>query len=184
MVQAAQSFDQHAIDRLCEAFRPLIIAEAHRSYVIGKLGDDAENTAWEIFLEFIHSYKGNKYRLLPGLIQTNLSYELLHRVYPRSLVSVQGDALLDITDEDGKALLEPSDNNACIDGFFEDSFFEEVYKHLTPKQVDIIDAVYRHNLSLAEYAEQQCITYTGAYRLEQRALNILSKVLAAKLSNK
>ena len=81
LVQRAQSFDQQAIDRLCAAFTPLIYKEASRSYIAAALGGDAVNIAWEIFLEFLHSYKGNKYRLLPGLIQKHLYYELMHKVY-------------------------------------------------------------------------------------------------------
>ena len=60
---AAQRFEQPAIDKLCADFTPLINKEAHRQSVFNALGEDAVNIAWEIFLEFIHSYKGNNYRL-------------------------------------------------------------------------------------------------------------------------
>ena len=173
LVQAAQRYEQNAIDRLCDSFKPLILKEAYKSYVVAKLGDDAENTAWEIFLEFIHAYQGNKYRLLPGLVQMHLSYELLHRVYPRTQSMVEAELLLDATDSDGKRIMDPSDKNMCMDGFFEENFFEGLYQGLTPKQRDVIDAVYRHHMSLAEYGQQTGITYTAAYLLEKRALAII-----------
>ena len=56
LVKGAQRFEQQAIDRLCQLFKPLVLREAYKSYVVGTLGDDAQNTAWEIFLEFIHNY--------------------------------------------------------------------------------------------------------------------------------
>ncbi|MGN1398744.1 MAG: hypothetical protein ACI4WG_01935 [Erysipelotrichaceae bacterium] len=177
MVQGAQSSDQRAIDRLCQLFKPLILAEAYKSYVVGKLGDDAENTAWEIFLEFIHNYHGNKYRLLPGLIQTNLYYNLMHKVYPKRITTVKAEAILDNVDDNGNKLLDPSDEQACINNFLEDKFFEEIFVHLTQKQKDIIDAVYRHNMNLKDYSDEQNITYTAAYLLEKRALGILKNVL-------
>ena len=177
LVQGAQSFDQHAIDRLCAIFKPLIIAATHKSYIIGTLGGDAENTAWEIFLEFIHNYHGNKYRLLPGLIQMHLSFKLMHKVYPKRNTNVKTEAILDAVDSNGSKLLDPSDEHACINKFFENKFFEGIYAHLTPKQSDIIDAVYRHNMDLKKYSEEQNISYTAAYQLKNRALDILKNVV-------
>lgn len=176
-MKEAQSFDQQAIDRLCQLFKPLVLAEAYKSYVVGNLGDDAQNTAWEIFLEFIHNYQGNKYRLLPGLIQMNLCYKLMHKIYPKRITNVEAEAILDAVDSNGSKLLDPSDEQACINNFFEDKFFESIFAHLTPKQSDIIDAVYRYNMDLKKYSEEQNISYTAAYQLKARALDILKNVL-------
>lgn len=78
LVEAAQKGDREAIGRLCHDFAPLIYKEARRSNVQGALGEDAVNTAWVIFLEFIQRYKGSNYRLLPGLVQKHVHYGLLH----------------------------------------------------------------------------------------------------------
>ena len=155
LVQGAQSFDQHAIDRLCAIFKPLIIAATHKSYIIGTLGGDAENTAWEIFLEFIHQYKGNKFSLLPGLIKTHIEYELLHKLYPRKPVSVEDEVILDATDGNGQRLYEPSDNNASMDKFFEERFFKDVYTCLTPRQRDVIKPYPLSRTFLREREKQQ-----------------------------
>ena len=64
-----------------------------------------------------------------------------------------------------------------LDKFFENKFFEGIYAHLTPKQSDIIDAVYRHNMDLKKYSEEQNISYTAAYQLKNRALGILKNVV-------
>ena len=177
LVKGAQRFEQQAIDRLCQLFKPLVLREAYKSYIVGTLGDDAQNTAWEIFLEFIHNYHGNKYRLLPGLIQMHLSFKLMHKVYPKRNTNVKAEAILDAVDSNGSKLLDPSDEHACINKFFENKFFEGIYAHLTPKQSDIIDAVYRHNMDLKKYSEEQNISYTAAYQLKNRALDILKNVV-------
>ena len=72
--------DADALARLCTAFTPLILKEAHYPSVFDALGEDAVNTAWVIFLEFIKKYNGRDFRHLPGLIQCHLRYELLHSV--------------------------------------------------------------------------------------------------------
>ena len=177
LVQGAQSFDQHAIDRLCAIFKPLIIAATHKSYIIGTLGGDAENTAWEIFLEFIHQYKGNKFSLLPGLIKTHIEYELLHKLYPRKPVSVEDEVILDATDGNGQRLYEPSDNNASMDKFFEERFFKDVYAYLTPRQRDVIDAICKYRMSVVEYSKDQGIAYSSAFLLLRRSLKAVRSII-------
>ena len=90
LVLAAQNGQQQSIDELCAAFRPLIMQEARYSYVKQALGEEAENTAWMLFLEFIMSYKGKNFLALPGLIKVHLHYSLLHKVYPDEKVEVDG----------------------------------------------------------------------------------------------
>ena len=76
----AQAYEQEAIDKLCEHFKPLVYKEAYRLTVYNALGEDAVNTAWLIFLRFIHRYQGNAYNHLPGLIKYHLHYGLLRQV--------------------------------------------------------------------------------------------------------
>ena len=171
LVQGAQSFDQHAIDRLCAIFKPLIIAATHKSYIIGTLGGDAENTAWEIFLEFIHQYKGNKFSLLPGLIKTHIEYELLHKLYPRKPVSVEDEVILDATNADGSRCFEPSDNGASMEKLSKKDFWQDIHAILTPRQRDVIEAVYCFNMSLREYSREQSISYSAAHLHLQKAVN-------------
>lgn len=53
LVCRAQNDEQVAIDELCQIFKPLIYSEAKRQTVYNVLGEDAVNTAWTIFLNFI-----------------------------------------------------------------------------------------------------------------------------------
>ena len=58
----------------------MVYKEAYRLTVYNALGEDAENTAWLIFLRFIHRYRGSAYNHLPGLIKYHLHYGLLRQV--------------------------------------------------------------------------------------------------------
>ncbi|MGM9582989.1 MAG: hypothetical protein ACI3WU_04655 [Phascolarctobacterium sp.] len=177
LVKAAQCFDQRAIDRLCEAFRPLIIREAHRSYVVGNLGTDAENTAWELFLEFIQRYQGNNFRLLPGLMQKHLYFELLHKVYPEKPTSVQADLVLDETDADGKRRIDIPYNSESFDKLLSSSYLKALLQALTEKQRDIILATVIGDQSLDEYRLQYGISFKVAYLRQQTALAKLKAVI-------
>lgn len=78
LVNAAQNGSKEALQQLCLHFQPLIYKEAHRETVHRCLGEDAENWAWEYFLQLVHSYQGQDYQHLPGYIQLKLHYQLIH----------------------------------------------------------------------------------------------------------
>ena len=63
LVLAAQAGNKLAIKILCKAFEPLIKKEAHRPAIIQVLGEDAKNTAWMLFLDFIMNYHDQKLTL-------------------------------------------------------------------------------------------------------------------------
>lgn len=181
LMDAAQRLDDHAIARLCAAFKPLIVTESHKRPIIAKLGEDSENIAWEIFLDALQRYQGNKYHLLPGLIQKQLHFELLHRAYPRTNISVTADYLLG--DLDTAESLSVS-RNTNVDDLLNKKFFADIFRYLTKRQRDIIDALYLHQMSLAEYCTEQRITYTAAYTLERRALAKLKQLLTKEVFTK
>ena len=174
LVQRAQACDQQAIDRLCSAFTPLIYKEARRSYIAAALGDDAVNIAWEIFLEFIHAYKGNKYRLLPGLVQKHLYYELMHRVYrnkpEQAVLSLEATA-------DDEQQLQIADEKQLIAASEDKLLLEKLLAVLTDKQRLLIEAIFMHGLSLREYAQSQGISFTAAYKMQLKALARLQENL-------
>lgn len=80
LIHQAQQDSAPAIDRLCEAFRPLIYRECSRESIFRVLGEDAVSIAWEIFLRFIRRYNGCDFINLPGLIRCHVHYELLHEL--------------------------------------------------------------------------------------------------------
>lgn len=171
LVLAAQKGDQWAIDALCEAFRPLIMQEAHYSYVAQALGEEAENTAWVYFLEFIMSYKDDCYQLLPGLIKVKVHFALMEKIYRQKHIATQ--LLLDATDEDGKRLHEPSSEDHNLEKIHLHAGLKYALGCLTAKQRHIIKATVLGEMSLSAYGQKHNMSYTGAYLLQKRALSIL-----------
>ena len=76
-IQAYQQGNSHAAERLRQAFAPLVYKLSHRHSVYSVLGEDAENTVWMIFYDFIYKYKGDDFKHLPGLVRRFLIYRLL-----------------------------------------------------------------------------------------------------------
>ena len=175
LVLAAQAHDQNAIDSLCEAFRPLIMKEAHLSYIQNKLGEEAENTAWQIFLEFIMSYEDDDYAMLPGLLKVRLHFAFFHLVYRKKEIIMH--LLLDETDDDGNKIYNP----ACSDTFTERLELRSELNYalgiLSKKQRDIIRATVLGDMDLNTYSKNKNISYTAAYKLQKKALAVLKCAL-------
>ncbi|WP_299446499.1 sigma-70 family RNA polymerase sigma factor [uncultured Phascolarctobacterium sp.] len=171
LVRAAQKFDQSAIDRLCKAFEPLIYKEAYRKNIVKALGVDALNTAWEIFLEYIYNYRRKSFKELPVLLKINLHYAMNHKAFRN--ISLAVDASLDAVDENGHKLIEISDRNLCISNLENKKLVENLLAKLSTKQKNVIIATIINGYTLEEYAKCKGIKYSAAYRLRQRALDIL-----------
>ena len=131
LIQAAQRGDAAAIEALCIAFRPLILKEANRSYIIQTLGEDAVNTAWEIFLDYIQKYDKTGYLKLPGLLKTTLRYELFHKAF-RS-ISVSDCTCLDANEISGSGLVV-SDEHLFVEKIENKSIVDYLLEQLTEKQ--------------------------------------------------
>lgn len=168
VVTAAQKQEPKAIARLCAAFTPLILKEARYPSVWQALGEDAVNTAWVIFLEFIQKYNGRDYRHLPGLIQCHLRYELLHKISRQH--SVKNNASLD---EAG--CQEIADRHDFILELENSSLLTLALRTLTAKQRQVIEAVQLQGLPLKEYCERHKVSYKTAYLHHKRGLAKLKK---------
>ena len=146
LVQAAQRYEQHAIDRLCEDFKPLIYKEAKRANVYAALGEDAINIAWEIFLSFIYKYKGNNFHLLPGLAQKHVHYELLHKITRQQSItdctSLDADNNIEIAAKDDIANWEHS------------LFITNALTKLTIKQQSIVQEIILQDNSYIAYCNK------------------------------
>ena len=174
LVLAAQQGQQQAIDKLCGAFKPLIMKEAHRSYIIQSLGEDAVNTAWEIFLDYIQRYDKPSYLKLPGLLKTTLRYELFHKAFRG--ISVSDCTCLDANENSGSSLAV-SDEHLFVEKIENKSLVAYLMEHLTEKQRKVIEAIFIHNLTLDEYRLQEGISFKVAYMHQQAALKKLHKLL-------
>lgn len=173
LLMAAQRFEQPAIDKLCADFTPLINKEAHRQSVFNALGEDAVNIAWEIFLEFIHSYKGNNYRLLPGLIQKHLHYRLLDRLHQKGCLldcdALDADETFADTIADKHDYIAEADTRLSIN---------TAVSKLSDKQQTVIRELYLHDKDIKTFTGSTGLNVQTCYTHKMRALSILKKQLA------
>ena len=175
LVQAAQNGEQTAINFLCEAFKPLILKEAHRSYIMQNLGEDGENTAWEIFLDFMQKYNKNSYLKLPGLLKTTLRYELFHKAFRG--ISVSDCTCLDVHENSGGSLAV-SDEHLFVEKIENKSIVDYLLEQLTEKQKKLIQAVFMHNINLHQFSKLEGISYKVAHARQQAALKKMYKALS------
>ncbi len=172
LVEAAQKGSREAIDRLCHDFAPLIYKEARRSNVQGALGEDAVNTAWVIFLEFIQRYKGNNYRLLPGLVQKHVHYKLLDRLHQKGCL-LDCDAL-DADDNAKAAIVDKRD-------YFAESIerlsMDKAVCQLTKKQRELIKAIDYDGIDIKTYSIQHNCSRQNIHQTHKSALNRLKEFL-------
>ena len=173
LVQAAQQGQQEAIDKLCDKFKGLVKKEAHLSYVQDALGEDAENTAWEIFLEFIQQYKGRRYLVLPGLAKSYLHGKLLNKILRQ--YSVNSVASLD---NEGDAYQHNFPDNQDAIALLETRVgLETALATLSPQQREIIIDNFYHDLSLKECAQRLGCSAQSCYVHKQRAMQKLKQFL-------
>lgn len=173
LIEAAQRGKRTAIERLCHDFAPLIYKEARRTSVQSALGEDAVNTAWVIFLEFIQKYKGSNYRLLPGLVQKHVHYGLSDKI--RRKKSVTSSLSLDTSAE--TTVMEIADKNNAITQYEEAEALSSALSKLTLKQRDVISAVLQDGVSITAYSRLNRISYKSAYLHLQRGLTNLKRTL-------
>ena len=175
LVLAAQAGNKLAIKILCKAFEPLIKKEAHRPAIIQVLGEDAENTAWEIFLGIVMHYHKKSFLRFPGFIKTNLRYELFHKAFRglsvsdcSSLESEQELKAKDLAVVDDKLFLESIENKSLV---------EYLLSKLTEKQKKVIEATFLKSVTLDEYRLREGISFKVAYTHQQVALKKMHKLL-------
>ena len=177
LVLAAQAGDSAAIEMLCQLFKPLIKKEAFRSYILQALDEDAENTAWEIFLDIVMHYHKKSFLRFPGFIKTNLRYELFHKAFRgvsvsdcSSLESEQELKAKDLAVVDDKLFLESIENKSLV---------EYLLSKLTEKQRKVIQAIYFDGHSIMQFHMQHGISYKVAFTHHQAALKKMHKLLLA-----
>ena len=175
LVLAAQAGNKLAIKILCKAFEPLIKKEAHRPAIIQVLGEDAENTAWEIFLGIVMHYHKKSFLRFPGFIKTNLRYELFHKAFRglsvsdcSSLESEQELKAKDLAVVDDKLFLESIENKSLV---------EYLLSKPTEKQKKVIEATFLKSVTLDEYRLREGISFKVAYTHQQVALKKMHKLL-------
>ena len=138
-----------AIERLCEGFAPLIFKLSYRSTVRKVLGDDAENTAWLWFLEFINTYQDDKYKRFPGLVRRYLIFKFVR------LMKQQG------TKWDKENFSDDISDNNPLSGAEDDNYLrvlnslalKQEFAKLTPKRQVILQKYFGCQQTQREIAE-------------------------------
>ena len=175
LVLAAQAGNKLAIKILCKAFEPLIKKEAHRPAIIQVLGEDAKNTAWEIFMEIIMNYHKTSFLQLPGFIKINLRHELSHRAF--RVISVSASSSLEEQKElTGKDAVN-TDNSLFLESIENKSLVDYLLGQLTEKQRQVIQAVYFEGSTIMQFHRQNGISYKVAFAHHQAALKKMQKLL-------
>lgn len=166
-IAAAKEQDAEAIAKLCAAFTPLILKEAHYPSVWQALDEDAVNTAWVIFLEFIKKYNGCDYRHLPGLIQCHLRYELLHCSISQNKHN-KNASLEDALQKLGYSPMDGATFNLSL---------KQALSQLSEKEQLILRYCYEANLTQQQTAEKLGCSERSVRRYHSKALSKLKKHL-------
>lgn len=173
LVHGAQENDHKAIEELCTRFKPLICKLSSNSYYKDHLGEDVENIAWVIFLEFIKKYDGNDFVHLPGLLHIHLRYKLLRICKHQELHRLEVSLVTD--DEDVQTeFVNPND---YIHDFEFKRMLSEIIRRLCPKQKLIVTLVFFEGKSLKEVSAVLNIPYESVRSSYRRGLAHIRKTI-------
>lgn len=172
LVHSAQKGDREAINVLCTAFKPLIYKEAYRYEVREALGEDAVNTAWLIFLEQIKKYDGRDFGHLPGLLQYNVHYGLLHK-FTRGK-SVKDCYYLDAEEEGEETQIADKDN------VFERTEVNQLFSaaKLSKEQTDAVNELVLNELDHRLFCKKYACSSKTAFKHRANGLQKLKLLLA------
>lgn len=168
LVQAAQNSERQALNTLCAAFEPLVIKEAHVSYVQAALGEDALNTAWLIFLNFMQNYKRNNYRQLPGLIKT-----ALHRGLLRAAKRQAAHRALSLEDAADKA----AEQAMCLEKSLTEIAMQELLEQLPPKEKQAVQLLVIDKMTREDFCKCCGCSVKTAYKHRRQGLKKLKALL-------
>ena len=172
LVHSAQKGDREAINVLCTAFKPLIYKEAYRYEVREALGEDAVNTAWLIFLEQIKKYDGRDFGHLPGLLQYNVHYGLLHK-FTRGK-SVKDCYYLDAEEEGEETQI--ADKEDVFDRMEVNQLFSAA--KLSKEQTDAVNELVLNELDHRLFCKKYACSSKTAFKHRANGLQKLKLLLA------
>lgn len=174
MVKGVQGLQEQAAQKLYEQFRGLIKNEIRAENVQAALGQDAENTAWEIFYSFIHGYKGDDFKHLPGLIKKHVHFKLLHKLHQEGCLYDCEHIDTQKDDDISRQYIDPQNHIASSE---QSMLLSNALNQLPDKQRDVIDDLYFQGLSLRECRLKRNCHRNNIYKQQQNALANLKKLL-------
>ena len=149
LLPEARAGNPLAIARLCQGFAPLIFKLSYRPTVYNVLGDDAENTAWLWFLEFIKSYQGDKFGRFPGLVRRYLIFKFV-RLMQQQGTQWDKEIFSETPLSENPLGSEEDDNYLRV---LNSLALKQEFKRLTPKQQFILQRYFGKEQSQQEIAE-------------------------------
>ena len=161
------------MEQLCQSFTPLVKRLSHRQTVYNVLGEEAENTIWLLFLEFINQYSGDKFRLLPGLVRRYLILQTMN-IIKHSSFRFNLEQLSEMDGECSVAQL-PSPNNVQ-DVLNKLALWQEL-KNVPSQQRKILYAFYFKERTTNEIAVNMELTPRTVRYHRQEGLNNLRQRL-------
>ncbi|MBQ4104158.1 MAG: sigma-70 family RNA polymerase sigma factor [Clostridia bacterium] len=172
-VKAYQEGNSYAAERLRQAFAPLVYKLSHRHCVYSVLGEDAENTVWMIFYDFLSKYKGNDFKHLPGLIRRFLIFRLL-RTMQKEGKRWDIERCLDEDD----TFLETAHQEDLQDVLNNLALAQEI-NLLPPTQAQVLKDVYFKKSTQEQVACSTNYSARHIRRYKRKALNTLRTKLAS-----
>ncbi len=172
LVQAAQRYEQHAIDKLCEDFKPLIYKEARQHNIHEILGEDALSIAWVIFLELIYKYDKDNFRSFPGYVKKHLHFRLMD-----ILQSKNHFPTCDSLDAHQEFIDIISDKRDFIADKMCSMAFVNAYKTLTKAEQKVLAGVDFSNVSVKQYSQANKCSIQNISKLRLSALRKLKSKL-------
>ena len=145
LIPQAQAGNPDAIHRLCEGFSRLIFKVSHRDITFRILGEDAENTAWMWFLEFVNSYQGDKFSSFPGLVRKYLIFKFVR------LMQQQGNQWDKETKVDTPNPFSGAEDDNLLN-VLNNLALKQEFEQLSPRQKLILNLYYESQMNQRQIA--------------------------------
>ena len=98
-------------------------------------------------------------------------------IYPRTFTSVQDEAILDVTDDAGKRLVDPAYTDTALENIHANEHVHYLLSCLSAKQKDIILATVIGHETLDAYRKRNGIAFTVAFLRQKAALKKMHHLL-------
>jgi RNA polymerase sigma factor (sigma-70 family) len=174
LVARARSGDQAATLELLRRYRPLLARNIRHSLAYQLSQDRAVDMEdmWQeavcTFLILLHGYDPARGVPFGGYARALLSWHFLNL---RRQVAHKSPPSLDA--EELTAVIDPADYTGTV-------VLRDVLHHLSPRQYQVLEALYLHGQSISETAKDIGITRQAVHATHRRALGKLQQLLAAE----
>lgn len=170
LIRQAQAYNQAAIDELYNRFRGMVINAVNRSEVRQKLGEDAENVAWEVFYATVHSMDVERVQSVEGFLKASLYNGISQRLKKRSVVTVPFDP----QDEKEQNLLVDED---VYETLLYSYAFASYLRDLPEQELKLMKLLYVDGLNLVEASKVLGKGYKATAKLKYKCLKELKNYI-------